>query len=136
MSLIHREARTLKRADPDFRDDRIFLVACVDTCVSERYFSLFQNPRLKFCAVPAPPGKSASPQHVLESMLKYREIESFDERWLMLDTGSITEEVQLAAFSATLEQAKQQGIQIALSKPCFNLWLLLHHVDEGEVEGL
>jgi hypothetical protein len=32
-----------------------------------------------------------------------------------------------------IQAAKQKGIRVALSKPCFELWLLLHHVDESAV---
>jgi hypothetical protein len=35
-----------------------------------------------------------------------------------------------------LREAADQGVKVALSKPCFELWLLLHHVDEAGVTAL
>ena len=35
-----------------------------------------------------------------------------------------------------MQQAQQAGIQVALSKPCFELWLLLHHLAETAVAAL
>jgi hypothetical protein len=29
-----------------------------------------------------------------------------------------------------LAEARRQGVNVALSKPCFELWLLLHHIDD------
>jgi hypothetical protein len=31
---------------------------------------------------------------------------------------------------------RKLGIRVALNKPCFELWLLLHHLDETGVEAL
>ena len=50
----------------------------------------------------------------------------------------------MAGFTGALRAAGQAGVQVALSKPCFELWLLLHHLDAAaagafataaEVEG-
>jgi len=35
-----------------------------------------------------------------------------------------------------LPETKQRGFKVALSKPCFELWLLLHHVGVSEVADL
>jgi hypothetical protein len=35
-----------------------------------------------------------------------------------------------------LREAKRQGVNVALSKPSFELWLLLHHVEETGVGAL
>lgn len=36
-------------------------------------------------------------------------------------------------FLAALQMARQHGVHVALSNPCFELWLLLHHVSETGV---
>lgn len=42
----------------------------------------------------------------------------------------------LASFVETLREAKRQGVNVALSRPSFELWLLLHHVEEAALRLL
>jgi len=53
-----------------------------------------------------------------------------DELWMLLDTDHCVHGTHLARFVQTLSEAKRQGVNVALSKPSFELWLLLHHVEE------
>jgi hypothetical protein len=53
-----------------------------------------------------------------------------DELWMLLDTDHCVHGSHIASFMETLREAKRQGINVALSKPSFELWLLLHHVEE------
>jgi hypothetical protein len=62
--------------------------------------------------------------------------EEDDELWLLLDTDHYTAGTHLQSFTQALSEARRQGVNIALSKPCFELWLLLHHVDESDVGSL
>jgi hypothetical protein len=73
-------------------------------------------------------GTSAA-HHVLERLLLVNH-EPDDELWMLLDTDHCVQGPHLAAFVQTLAEAKRQGVNVALSKPSFELWLLLHHVDE------
>jgi hypothetical protein len=43
---------------------------------------------------------------------------------------------QTTSFVQTLAEAKRKGINVALSKPSFELWLLLHHLDETALGAL
>jgi hypothetical protein len=79
-------------------------------------------------------GTSAA-EHVLRR-LRDIEHEEDDERWLLLDTDHCIRGTHLGSFLATLAAAGQQGINVALSKPCFELWLLLHHEEESQVGSL
>jgi hypothetical protein len=56
--------------------------------------------------------------------------------WSQLDTDHYTEGRHLPSFIAALSEARRQGVNVALSKPCFELWLLLHHVAESELGAL
>jgi hypothetical protein len=49
---------------------------------------------------------------------------------MLLDTDHCVHGTHLARFVQTLSEAKRQGVNVALSKPSFELWLLLHHVEE------
>lgn len=55
---------------------------------------------------------------------------------MLLDTDHVAQGTHLRGFMQALRDAADQGVKVALSKPCFELWLLLHHVNEGDVTGL
>jgi len=48
--------------------------------------------------------------------------ESFDEVWCVVDVDEFDVE-------AAIRQAHDRGIKLAISNPCFEVWLLLHFVD-------
>jgi hypothetical protein len=127
MSLTHRKARPLVRDARSLRDDRLFIVACDDTHAPKQYFEFLTFHRVKVHVVSTEDGTSAAP-HVLERLLSY-EHEAYDERWMLLDVDHCATGPHVSSFIAALREAKRQGVKIALSKPCFEFWLLLHHDD-------
>ncbi|MRR07377.1 MAG: RloB domain-containing protein [Deltaproteobacteria bacterium] len=134
MSLTHRKPRPLRRHEATFRDDRLFIVACDDTYAPKQYFDFFEIPRVKVHVVPTEDTRSAA-QHVLNRLLQY-EHEEDDELWLVLDTDHYASGSHLPGFITAISEAKQRGVNIALSKPCFEIWLLLHHLEETSVTVL
>jgi len=134
MSLIQRKARPLTRDVGSLRDDRLFIVACDDTFAPKQYFDFFRIPRVKIHVVPTTDGTSAA-AHVLERLLQF-DHDPDDELWMLLDTDHCTRGTHQQGFVNALREAKQRGVNVALSKPCFELWLLLHHVDETSVGDL
>jgi RloB-like protein len=131
MTMIQRKPRPLTRDSGMFRDDRLIIVACDDTYAPKQYFGFFRIPRVQVHVVPTEDGSSAA-RHVLDR-LEAVAYEQDDERWLLLDTDHCTEGPHVARFMEALRDAKKKGIRIALSKPCFELWLLLHHAEETTV---
>ena len=131
MSLVNRRPRPLKRDSTSLRDDRLFIIACDDTYAPAQYFGMFKVPRVRIHVVPTIDGTSSA-RHVLDRLLSF-EHEDYDERWLVLDTDHYDQGTHLASFVAALREANAKGIQVALSKPCFELWLLLHLVEEDAV---
>ena len=134
MSLIQRKPRPLKRDRDGFRDDRLFIVACDDTYAPRQYFESFQWPRVKVHVVPADGGRCAA-AHVLDRLVAF-DHEPDDELWMLLDTDHYTEPSHVGAFLNALQDATKRSVKIALSKPCFEVWLLLHHEDEAGVVPL
>lgn len=65
-----------------------------------------------------------SPEQVVEHAAKHRDSSSndFDEVWCVVDVDQF-------AIDGARTMAKAHGIQLAISDPCFELWLLLHHCD-------
>lgn len=131
MSLLQRQTRPLNRDESTLRDDRLFIVACDDTFAPKQYFDFFRITRVKIHVVPTEDGTSAA-EHVLQR-LRSIDYEEDDERWMLLDTDHCIKGAHLASFTAALADARRQGVKVALSKPCFELWLLLHHLDEALV---
>ena len=128
MTLIPRQPRPLTRDSASLRDDRLFIVACDDTFAPKQYFDFFRLPRVQIHVIPTPDGSSAA-SHVLDRLLGF-EHEEDDERWMLLDTDHCVQGTHLASFVEALAEAKRQRVNVALSKPSFELWLLLHHLEE------
>ena len=134
MSLIQLKPRPLDRDKAVFRDDRLFIIACDDRYAPRQYFAFFPNPRVHVHVIPTIDGTSTA-EKVLTRLLEF-EHDDDDERWMLLDTDHCTEGTHLTGFRLAMREADQKGIRIALSKPCFELWLLLHHIDETKVGSL
>jgi hypothetical protein len=66
--------------------------------------------------------------HVLERLTQYSseyQIGQNDQLWLVIDKDRWKDE-RLAQVAA---EANQKGFNLAVSTPCFELWLYLHHSD-------
>ena len=82
---------------------------------------------------------SSSAQHVLNRLIAHKEridSDENDESWLLLDTDHYLTGSHRQGFQSAINEARQRGVNIAISKPCFELWLLLHHVSEMDVVTL
>lgn len=134
MTLVHRKKRPLARDKQAFRDDRLFIVACDDSYAPKQYFRFFRISRVQVHVVPTTDGTSSAP-HVLDRLLAIDHIQD-DERWLLLDVDHCLQSTHTPTFLKAIRRAKQLGVKVALSKPSFELWLLLHHVESAEVATL
>ena len=74
-----------------------------------------------------------SPEHVLKQLNDYKsqyELEADDELWLVVDKDRWTE----AMLSRVATECSQEiAMHMALSNPCFELWLLLHLEDAASL---
>jgi hypothetical protein len=134
MTLVHRKKRPLARDKESFRDDRLFIVACDDSYAPEQYFRFFRISRVQVHVVPTIDGTSSAP-YVLNRLLAIDHIQD-DERWLLLDVDHCLQATHTRTFLNALRRAKSLGVKVALSKPSFELWLLLHHIEPSEVAAL
>src|SRR5262249_3811556 len=68
--------------------------------------------------------KGVSPVQLIEVAARYRDHDSigFDEVWCVADVDEFD-------ISGIGRLARDAGINLAISNPCFELWLLLHHED-------
>jgi hypothetical protein len=134
MSLVARKPRPLSRDTGSLRDDRLFIVACDDTYAPKQYFGFFRLTRVQV-HVFSTEGRSPAAKHVLDRLLSV-EHDSDDELWMLLDTDHYIDGSHRASFIQAIQEAKQRGVNVALSRPCFELWLLLHYVAGDAVTGL
>lgn len=72
----------MTRDSNNFRDDRLFIIACDDTYAPKQYFGFFENPRVKVHVIPTLDGTSNA-SRVLDRLMEY-EYEEGDERWLLV----------------------------------------------------
>ncbi len=111
---------------PQFvRDARIFVIAVEGEKTEEQYFSLFGSSRVHVEVLSAGSGSLSAPKHVLERLVRFEQqydLGPEDERWFVADVDR-----QRGQFLAQVTQiARDSGYHLAISNPCFELWLLLH----------
>lgn len=126
-----RRPRPLTRSSGTFRDDRLFIVACDDQYAPKQYFGLLRLTRVQVHIVPTEDGTSHA-RHVL-ARLKQIEHDAGDERWMLLDTDHCLGPDHIQSFLEALKEARDDGIRVALSRPCFEFWLALHFMEPAEL---
>lgn len=119
----------------------VVVVVCDDARTSVAYFTLLKRivkARLTL-RVECTPFDRAAPKDVIEHAIWHqralREPEEHDEGdrqvvWALIDLEARPERVH-AAYEAQ-RYGLGKGLRVALSKPCYELWSLLHLVDTGE----
>jgi hypothetical protein len=71
--------------------------------------------------------KPAAPDQLVEYTRDNFVLSDFDEVWCVTDVDSFEREG--GKVTAALALAGKAGIKMAVSDPCFEVWLLLHHED-------
>ena len=109
------------------RDASLIIIATEGQETEKQYFSIFGNPKVKVVVIPTTDGKSA-PVHVLSRLDRIKndyDLAADDTLWLMTDIDHIRDEQR----SQICQEAIQKGFNLAVSNPCFELWLYLHFSD-------
>lgn len=134
MSSRFRKPRPLDRDVQTYRDDRLYIVACDDTYAPKEYFDAYKKDflgaRLQIQVIQTEDGTSAA-EHVLNRLLDYKADEQ-DQRWLLLDTDHYVKDSHRKSFLQALTRARQEGVHVAINKPCFEFWLLLHFLTRDD----
>jgi hypothetical protein len=127
MPLSHRKKRPLDRTVDHLRDTRLIVIATEGEQTEKQYFAMLRSSRVQVRVIPGQSGRS-SPQHVLERLDAYRDefqIGRDDELWLMIDVDRWGN----AKLSQVCRDASRKGYNLAVSNPCFELWIYLHFFD-------
>lgn len=116
-----------------FRDARLIVIASEGKDTERIYFKAlakeYSNPRVHVHILERSVDEqnNSSPEHVLKQLNDYKsqyELEADDELWLVVDKDRWTE----AMLSRVATECSKE-VHMALSNPCFELWLLLHIED-------
>lgn len=126
---MSRKNRGYKRGEPH-RDARLFVIVCEGNKREKEYFTKLAEGHRRVKVRVLPPadndsGKSA-PKYVVERAVNYEEeygLAKDDQLWLVMDVDRWGEEVLIPISK---ECQKKDGWNIALSNPCFEIWLHLH----------
>ena len=115
------------------RDARFFVVATEGAETEPRYFQAIQErelvsrSRVKLHVLPTEDGRSA-PQHLaqrIDAFLREYTLLPDDEVWLVLDVD-LGAGNRIAQLSELASLCRQKHWHLAISNPCFEVWLLLH----------
>lgn len=123
-----RKKRPIQRIENRTRDASLVVIASEDRFAVKQYFELFHSTRIQFHVLETDHGES-SPQHVmarLEEYLDQYSVGEGDQFWLVCDTDHWIESNHIQNLVEVVKRCKQRDISVALSNPCFDLWLLLH----------
>lgn len=122
-----------------FRDARLIVIASEGKDTERIYFTAlakeYTNPRVHVHILERSENEqnNSSPEHVLKQLNDYKsqyELEADDELWLVVDKDQW--EDKMLSRVAT-ECALEVSMHMALSNPCFELWLLLHLEDAASL---
>jgi hypothetical protein len=129
-----RERRQARR--PPFRDPRpVILVVCEGKKTEPQYLTGFwkaaRNPRVRISVRPeggvpmtlVEATKQAKEEAEREARKEDDENLAFDATWCVFDVDAHPN------LPAARQMARDNGIDLAISNPCFELWLLLHFRD-------
>lgn len=122
-----------------FRDARLIVIASEGKDTERIYFKAlakeYTNLRVHVHILERSENEqnNSSPEHVLQQLNDYKskyDLEANDELWLVVDKDRWTE--AMLSHVAT-ECSQEVAMHMALSNPCFELWLLLHMEDAASL---
>ena len=127
MALTSRRRRPLDHTVPHERDTRLIVIATEGSVTEEQYFDLFESKRVQIKVLGTEDGKSA-PKYVFDRLADYKkdyQLGKDDQLWVMIDV----DRWETAHLSEVSSESLKKKFLMAVSNPCFELWLYLHHGD-------
>lgn len=90
------------------------------------YFEMLQEEyqnKIKLEIIPSSKGKSA-PKHILSNLIEFKNkhnIDKEDSCWIVIDVDRNAKHIP-----QIIKDANEQSCKVAISNPCFEIWLCLH----------
>jgi len=109
----------------DLRDAKLFIIATEDELTEKQYFGIFRSSQIKVEVLATGADGKSAPQYVLNRLVEFKErydLNEDDMLWLVFD-------VDRWDLSLVCREARQKGYHLAVSNPCFEVWLCLHFDD-------
>ncbi len=132
-----RKKRTLDRDSGVVRDASLVIIASEDTYAVSQYFRRFRTRRVAFKVLETQDCHS-SPRDVMARLDVYKVEEATvdgDQFWVCIDSDHWIEPNHIANLTEVLRECRQKNYGVAISNPCFELWLLLHFCNFEPVES-
>lgn len=114
------------------RESFLVILAVEGECTEIQYFERLQTSNLKILAIPPVNGRT-SPEHILGNLKQYLEKNSLYEDdlvWLLIDRDRWTQAQLSSVITQCAQYSTPPGINLAVSNPCFEIWLILHHTSD------
>jgi len=118
----------LLEREHDRRDTKLFIVATEGKETEKQYFRMFNSTRIKVEILATTEDGKSSPEYVLERLDKCNkqyDLNEDDMLWLVSDVDRWGDK----KLSDVCSQGRQRGYNLAISNPCFEVWLTLHFED-------
>jgi hypothetical protein len=130
MPLIQPRSRPFPRDTGLFREPRLFVLASEDRYAAKQYFDFFHRKNIHVEVLETPHGEGPDPSKVVARLVAYADkyqITEGDQFWALLDTDHWIDEGHRKNLIQAITDARLRGFSMAISNPCFDFWLLLHH---------
>jgi hypothetical protein len=108
----------------NWRESKLFIIAVEGEVTEKEYFSIFQSTRVQVKVLHTTDGESA-PDYVFDRLAEFNkkyDLDEDDELWLVFDVDRWGSE----KLSRICREARQKNYKLAISNPCFEVWLCLH----------
>lgn len=137
-----REPKELIRKSGFREAEKLFILSYEGTLTEKKYFENFRNSNhfndnglIETIPLKRPKGSGSDPISVKRLLKQAKEAYNFkrtDEFWLIIDRDH-WEEIHHHNFDELIEDCKKEGnFYVAMSNPCFEIWLVLHLKDMNE----
>jgi RloB-like protein len=113
----------------DRRDARLFVIATEGAVTEKQYFEMFGSSRIKVEVLATGSDNKSAPKYVFDRLNSFKEqfdLHEDDMLWLVIDVDRWNKDGEL---SQICREAKQKSYHLAVSNPCFEVWLCLHFGD-------
>ncbi len=132
MAPRQRGTKALNRRAPQTRERDRFVIFCEGTLTEPLYLKAFASlPQVRSVATLDIRGLGYEPRRLVEEAKSVKRSErnqwiGVTEYWCVFDVEAPTPHARL---NDAVQMARDNGIKVAISNPCFELWLVLHYVD-------
>ncbi|GLF97180.1 RloB family protein [Streptomyces yaizuensis] len=130
-----RRGKPLKRPGSLRPEQLRFLIYCEGECTEDQYFKGLRSELRSLPVTICLGGTHGEPKSLVRAAIKHKERASasaddrftaYDEVWCVVDVEAPK---QHASLTEALALAEKADVRVALTNPCFELWILLHFRD-------